>query len=374
MLKLAVFVALLGVTDGIQDINDITDHSDTWVVIVGASRFWYNYRHESNVLAIYKTVKQLGVPDSRIILMISEGFACNPRNIYPGRVYSTSDLDTAIDVYGDDVEVDYRGYEVTPENFIRLLTGRHDSSVPRSKRLLSDENSNVFLYMTGHGGEGFLKFQDSEIISSEELGDSVTQMAQRGRFKEMLTMFDTCHAESLCDGLVADSIICMTSAHRKEDSYAIDRSTRMGLYMIDAWTDRILGFTDGMSPESDKTLMELFDYANHSYITRSHPQLHYSKNMEERVKTAKITDFLGNRLAMKLLPKVPKMSLEKRAVNDGSGGGGDSNNNGGWIKSVGDGVQQQEQEQQPAADRTNALVAAALVAAGLASTVYSVVV
>ena len=87
-------------------------------------------------------------------------------------MYSNSDLDTAINVYGDDIEVDYRGYEVTPENFIRILTGRHDKSVPRSKRLLSDENSNVFLYMTGHGGEGFLKFQDSEIISSEELGDS----------------------------------------------------------------------------------------------------------------------------------------------------------------------------------------------------------
>ena len=70
-------------------------------------------------------------------------------------MYSTSNLDTAIDVYGDDVEVDYRGYEVTPENFIRLLTGRHDSSVPRSKRLLSDENSNVFLYMTGHGAYSY---------------------------------------------------------------------------------------------------------------------------------------------------------------------------------------------------------------------------
>ena len=52
------------------------------------------------------------------------------------------------------------------------------------------------------GGEGFLKFQDSEIISSEELGDSVTQMAQRGRFKEMLTMFDTCHAGERNDSVV----------------------------------------------------------------------------------------------------------------------------------------------------------------------------
>jgi glycosylphosphatidylinositol transamidase (GPIT) subunit GPI8 len=36
-----------------------------------------------------------------------------------------------IDVYGDDVEVDYRGYEVTVENFVRLLTGRLPEDTPR---------------------------------------------------------------------------------------------------------------------------------------------------------------------------------------------------------------------------------------------------
>ena len=54
-----------------------------------------------------------------------------------------------IDVYGDDVEVDYRGYEVTVENFVRLLTGRLPESTPRSKRLLTDAGSNILIYMTG---------------------------------------------------------------------------------------------------------------------------------------------------------------------------------------------------------------------------------
>ena len=62
-------------------------------------------------------------------------------------------------MYGDDVEVDYRGYEVTVENFVRLLTGRLPESTPSSKRLLTDAGSNILIYMTGHGGDGFLKFQ-----------------------------------------------------------------------------------------------------------------------------------------------------------------------------------------------------------------------
>ena len=35
-------------------------------------------------------------------------------------------------------------------------------AVPRSKRLLSDSGSNVLVYLTGHGGDDFLKFQDQE--------------------------------------------------------------------------------------------------------------------------------------------------------------------------------------------------------------------
>jgi phosphatidylinositol glycan class K len=69
----------------------------------------------------YRTVKRLGIPDERIILMLADDAACNPRNMFAGTVYSNANR--ALDLYGDAVEVDYRGDEVTVENFIRLLTG-----------------------------------------------------------------------------------------------------------------------------------------------------------------------------------------------------------------------------------------------------------
>ena len=46
----------------------------------------------------------------------------------------------------------------------------------RSKRLLTDEGSNILVYMTGHGGDGFLKFQDAEEITNIELADAFEQM------------------------------------------------------------------------------------------------------------------------------------------------------------------------------------------------------
>lgn len=70
---------------------------------------------------MYRTVKRLGIPDSNIILMLADDVSCNPRNKYPATVYNNAAR--VLDLYGDNVEVDYRGYEVTVENFIRMLTG-----------------------------------------------------------------------------------------------------------------------------------------------------------------------------------------------------------------------------------------------------------
>ncbi|KAJ7122994.1 hypothetical protein C8R44DRAFT_876186 [Mycena epipterygia] len=105
----------------------------------------------------YRTVKCLGIPDSNIILMLADDAACNARNKSPpGSVYANPGRE--LDPYGDNIEVDYRGYEVTVDNFIRVLTDEMEPSVPRSKRLLTDARSNIFVYMISHGGNEFLKF------------------------------------------------------------------------------------------------------------------------------------------------------------------------------------------------------------------------
>ena len=54
--------------------------------------------------------------------------------------------------------------------------------MPRSKRLLTDDRSNVFIFMTGHGGNEFLKFQDNEEISAFDIADAVAQMWEKKRY------------------------------------------------------------------------------------------------------------------------------------------------------------------------------------------------
>ncbi|KXZ48620.1 hypothetical protein GPECTOR_26g523 [Gonium pectorale] len=130
-------------------------------------------------MSIYHVVKRLGIPDSNIILMVPDDMACNPRNPLPAQLFNNESR--RLDVYGQDVEVDYRGYEVTVANFLQLLVGRHDPDVPRSKRLLSDSDSNVLVYLSGHGGDEFMKFNDVEELLAQDLADGLAQMAEKGR-------------------------------------------------------------------------------------------------------------------------------------------------------------------------------------------------
>ncbi|KAF8436109.1 peptidase C13 family-domain-containing protein [Terfezia claveryi] len=266
-------------------------HTNNWAVLVGTSRFWFNYRHLANVLSMYRTVKRLGIPDSQIIMMLSDDVACNPRNAFPGTVYNNADR--ALDLYGDNIEVDYRGYEVTVENFIRLLTDRVALDTPRSKRLLTDDRSNIFIYMTGHGGNEFLKFQDAEEISAFDLADAFEQMWEKKRYHEMLFMIDTCQANTMYSKFYSPNIIATGSSEINQSSYSHHGDQDVGVAVIDRYTYYNLEYLEkNVQPNSKHTLKELFDSYDNDLI-KSSPGIRtdlFKRKLDEVL----ITDFFGN--------------------------------------------------------------------------------
>ncbi|KAG4432192.1 glycosylphosphatidylinositol anchor biosynthesis [Cadophora sp. M221] len=271
------------------------EHTSNWAVLVSTSRFWFNYRHLANVLSLYRTVKRLGIPDSQIILMLPDDMACNPRNAFPGTVYSNADR--AVDLYGDNIEVDYRGYEVTVENFIRLLTDRVGEEMPRSKRLLTDDRSNILVYMTGHGGNEFLKFQDAEEISAFDLADAFEQMWEKKRYHELLFMIDTCQANTMYSKFYSPNIIATGSSEIDQSSYSHHADNDVGVAVIDRYTYYNLDFleTQVREPSSKQTLGHLFDSYDESKI-HSDPGVRWDlfPGGEQGGRERLVMDFFGN--------------------------------------------------------------------------------
>lgn len=268
----------------------VATNTNNWAVLVSTSRFWFNYRHMANVLSMYRTVKRLGIPDSQIILMLSDDVACNSRNLFPGSVFNNKDH--AIDLYGDSVEVDYRGYEVTVENFIRLLTDRWTQDHPKSKRLLTDENSNIFIYMTGHGGDDFLKFQDAEEIASEDIADAFQQMYEKKRYKEIFFMVDTCQANTMYSKFYSPNILAVGSSEMDESSYSHHSDVEIGVAVIDRFTYYCLDFLENIDKNSTLTLQDLFDSFT---FERIHSHVGVRTDLFERDPSeVLITDFFAN--------------------------------------------------------------------------------
>ncbi|KAK3697480.1 glycosylphosphatidylinositol anchor biosynthesis [Vermiconidia calcicola] len=280
-------------------------HTSNWAVLVSTSRFWFNYRHLANTLSLYRTVKRLGIPDNQIILMLPDDMACNPRNTFTGSVFN--DKSRMLDLYDDKgaledlgmggIEVDYRGNEVTVENFIRLLTDRWPSSHPHSKRLMTGPQSNVLIYMTGHGGNEFLKFQDSEEISSFDLADAFEQMYEKKRYHEMLFMIDTCQANTMYSAFYSPGVLATGSSARDQSSYSHHADQDVGVAVIDRWTYFYLEFLETRmnSTSSDIRLGELFDYMTFDRV-HSDAGVRYDllEGGEQAVRERRVLDFFGN--------------------------------------------------------------------------------
>jgi phosphatidylinositol glycan class K len=232
--------------------------------------------------------------------MLADDVACNPRNRYPATVFNNRDR--KLDLYGGPieqgndgtVEVDYRGYEVTVESFIRLLTGRHDQNVPRSKRLMTDDRSNVLVFMTGHGGDEFLKFQDAEEISSHDIADAFQQMNEKKRYNEVLFMVDTCQANTLYSQFYSPNILASGSSKKGQNSLSHHVSHDIGVAVIDRYTYYMLEFMEEKlkSMSSQANLKELFDSLEF-YKLNSHVGVREDLFRRDYSKTL-ITDFFGN--------------------------------------------------------------------------------
>lgn len=292
ILTICVSFASITITHSTKGINN-------WAVLVSSSKYWYNYRHAANVLSIYRSIKRLGIEDSHIILMLADDMACDARNPWPGTIFNNAHHH--INVYGSDAEVDYRGEEVTKENFIRLLTGRHQDGTPMSKKLLTDEDSNILIYLTGHGGNGFLKFRDKGELTSTEIADAFDQMHQKRRYNELLFIVDTCQAESLASEIYSPNIIGIGSSKIGQDSLSHHGDSSIGVYVIDRYTYYVLNFLEKLNSDSahNTSLKELFKVCPES-VCMSTVKIRLDLYKRDPGKIP-ITDFFGNRFNHNLI-------------------------------------------------------------------------
>lgn len=106
--------------------------AENWAVLVAGSSGYWNYRHQADLCHAYKALIKHGLHPERMITMLYDDVADAEDNPFPGELFNRPDGE---DVYKGCAK-DYVGNDVTPENFVAVLTG--DSARVRvPPRLLS---------------------------------------------------------------------------------------------------------------------------------------------------------------------------------------------------------------------------------------------
>ncbi|KAH7648133.1 glycosyl transferase [Cryptosporidium bovis] len=257
---------------------------NNWAVIVSTSRYWYNYRHNTNALAYYNFLKKNGFQDDNIILMLAEDVPCNPRNTLPGGVYSEKDnlFYNKNHIIGitECASIDYKEDDVTVANLIRVLTGKHDYHTPNRKRLLTNENSNIFIFLTGHGGDGFLKFQDFEEINSLEISNSIAEMRTQKRYKRIFIISETCQASTLHREIISDEVYAIGCSSLGESSYSRHSKHEIGVATIDRFTYHSLKDLGKLSKNNKLPILRFVSMYPRTIIN-STPQLVYNSGKSD---------------------------------------------------------------------------------------------
>ena len=244
---------------------------DQYAVLVAGSNTYSNYRHQSDIFHHYHILVDRGVKPKNIVVFAYDDIANNQRNPFPGQVFNHPD---GSDVYAG-VVIDYYGKDVTPENFIAVLTG-DEKAVKKvddrttGKVLTSTSADNVFIYFSDHGSDNLIAFP-SKYLYADELNDALNTMHTKNMYKELVFYLESCHSGSMFENkLPTDiNIYTTTAANPHESSYAEYcggeakvNGTSIGSCLGDEYSCRFMEDIDARPGEELKswTMQQQYEY------------------------------------------------------------------------------------------------------------------
>lgn len=192
------------------------DH-DHWAVLIAGSSGYGNYRHQADVCHAYQIAVKAGIKPEQIITLAADDVANSPENPYPGQLFNkpTPAGTPGTDVYAGCV-IDYSGDDVTPENFVAVLTGDDTTG---KKVLKSTSKSRVFVNFVDHGGVDIIGFPRT-VMHATDLVAALQKMSDTSMYKELVFYLEACESGSMFQTL-PDSIkiFATTAANAKESSW-----------------------------------------------------------------------------------------------------------------------------------------------------------
>jgi phosphatidylinositol glycan class K len=212
----------------LQIIND-----RNFALLINTSKDFENYRHTTNVLTFKEILLCNGYTEKDMIVLLAEDILHNARNSEKGRIYNS--------------ETEFAEYEDLPVTRFDLNKLLNILYCNHQKMLHLDENTNLFMYMCGHGGDGFMKILGREFLQKNDLHDAILYLSKR--LKNVIFFFDTCQAETLVDiEHLPKNVFVVCTSKKGQPSVSCKSNARIGCAVIDSFPKL---FVDKLNEKKD---------------------------------------------------------------------------------------------------------------------------
>ena len=268
---------------------------DNFAVLVAGTNTWQRYRHQSDIYHAYQILVNRGMNPQNIIVFDYGGIAEYPDNPFPGQVFNFPD---GKDVYAG-VIIDYWGNDVTPENFMAVLTGDASAVTKEDERttgkvLTSTESDHVFVYFTGQGSDDLIAFPD-KYLYADELNSTLQTMYEKKLYKELVFYLEANHGDSMFKGLLPDNInIYAVASTFSNAEYCYDEAkvndTLIGTCLGTQFSCR---FMEDIDAKSDDDLNNYSFQDQYEYLVRIATESEVHQNGDLNVAQNSIYSFVS---------------------------------------------------------------------------------
>jgi glycosylphosphatidylinositol transamidase (GPIT) subunit GPI8 len=163
--------------------------------------------------------------------------------------------------------VDYSGKEVSPGTLIDVLTGNRSETTPVV--LESDEGTDVFVYIAGHGSPGRISFPYGKELTAADFAGLTGQMEREGRYRQIVFMVDACFGESMAVNVTPRGMLYFTGASVSETSLGAVYDMDIRQWLSNEFTQSALS---AIRKNNNITFRELY-IASYEMVTGSHVRL-----------------------------------------------------------------------------------------------------
>lgn len=234
-------------------------------LIAALSSGWGNYRHQADALAQYRLLRDHGMPDDRIVLVLADDVAWDPRNPEPGVVRNV----TGGPNLRPGAVIDYRPGDLGASGLLSVLSGRPTDRFPTV--LDSGPGDDVYVFLVGHGyGTGVPVGPPGtgDLLTADALGTTIQAMYDQGRYRRIFVVVETCHGGVLGTRLAAPGALLLAGANPVESSFGCNWDLSAGAWLGDEFAYRLVtGAASLPGQRLDALYRDLFLHVSGSHVS-----------------------------------------------------------------------------------------------------------